>query len=142
MKELTINSQKYLLAEVPSDITWHEISNNELGGFINKTLNITSQNFLSYGGKKFTYYSPDNFYLPKGRWEVLGKTSDILKDEEACKELVDSSMNMKRYFKDYIQDKFFLKKEGKTYTAADSFLSYLQSIKIDVSKEHLLIRSQ
>jgi hypothetical protein len=135
MREITLNNKNYLLVRVPNDVTWFEISENNLGNFINKELGIVSQQFLEYGRDKIKYYDADNFYLPKGKWKIVGKISDILKDEDICKGLVeDFIFNKIEGFTNYLYE--FIPE----LKATDSFLSWLESIELDLTKQFLLIQ--
>lgn len=70
-----------IMIAVPADCTWYSVGNNDLGSFINESLKIKSQQFLSYGKEgvssfgmitRVCYHNPDTFYLPKGQYEISG----------------------------------------------------------------------
>jgi hypothetical protein len=85
MRTIQTKSGELLLVKVPKDTTWWQIVQNELGEFITETLNLNSS-FLQYGKHSVIlgenvpnqyYVNPNNFYLPNGKWEILGKFSEL-----------------------------------------------------------------
>jgi len=149
MVKLTAKSGDILVVEVPEDTTWWKIDNNDMGKFITETLNLNEQ-FLLYGkhSKIFgedipnqVYYNPNNFYLPEGKWEILGKLSEITNKD--CEEFVEKHPNIA--YRDYMASTLSKAVNGWTanwsiQSAKQSFISLLQSENIDTNKEWLLIK--
>jgi len=127
MKEITLNNQNYLLVELPSDATdIHEIYINDVG-CIRYTI-----------GHMSSVIEPVQIgeYLEKNKHQLIGKISEILKDEEICKGLVEHKK---------LTDTIFLfcsytSKNPCHLKATDSFKSYLESINLEMSKQYLLIK--
>ena len=147
MKEIQTKSGKILCLEVPDDVTWWDIVENDLGGFITKTLDLPQQ-FLTYGksstilGKQVNnrvYYNSDSFYLPKGKWNIIGKLSELI--DEDCEEFVELlPSNMYKNYK-WPEDKVRLTGiQPINATAKGSFISLLESEGIDTSREYLVIK--
>lgn len=162
MIQFNLKNKDYLLVEVPSNITFWEILDNTLGNYITKALNLNQQ-FLSYGKFKesdklvtvqFSTNS-DNFYLPKGKWNIINKLSEVLQNEKLCSDIVEQhnsffwkvprfynylkypKVNINELLKSIPYDNLF-----EFFKATDSFKSFLQSINVDMSKEYLLISKQ
>ena len=143
MKEIQTKSGKILCVEIPEDVTWWESIENILGSFLTKVLDLP-QYFLQYGkvnekGYSQVYYNSDNFYLPKGKWNIIGKLSELTdKDCEEFVELLPS--NMYKNYK-WPEDKVRLTGiQPINATAKESFISLLESEGIDTSKEYLVIK--
>ena len=111
MKEITLNNKKYKLI------------------LINKYDDIMFDNIE---GRIISFH--------KG-YKKIGRISDILKDEDICKGLMIKDNWSKPY--SHLWTKHNADKEKECWwvsTATDSFLSYLQSIDLDLTKEYLLIK--
>ena len=144
MKQIKTKSKDIICVEVPEDTTWWSIIENKLGNFITKELDLPQQ-FLQYGkssnifGSQWNnqvYYNPDNFYLPKGKWEILGKLYELT--DKDCEEFVEK---MPFSFSDrYLLYIPYLYSPEHTKSAKESFMSLLQSEGIDTSKELLIIK--
>jgi len=138
MKEITLNNQDYLLVEVPSDavnIRFIHIDDWKL-------------KHLVFDCGKEKCYSSD-FIDAKLITEIIGKVSDILKDEEICKGLVESYDYQKNkplnpnidyvYYKDYTFD-FKDEELFDIDRAIYSFQSWLESICLELTKEWIMIK--
>ena len=143
MKEIQTKSGKILCLEVPDDVTWWESIENILGSFLTKVLDLP-QYFLQYGkvneeGYSQVYYNSDNFYLPKGKWNIIGKLSELI--DEDCEEFVELlPSNMYKNYK-WPEDKVRLTGiQPINATAKESFISLLESESIDTSREYLVIK--
>ena len=144
MKEIQTKSGKILCVEIPEDVTWWESIENILGSFLTKVLDLP-QYFLQYGkvnekGYSQVYYNSDNFYLPKGKWNIIGKLSELT--DKDCEEFVDKLTfmgtglsNAEEMYKFYLPTVSF-----PIISAKESFISLLESEGVDVSKEYLIIR--
>lgn len=112
MKEIKLNNREYLLVDIEDD------------------------DDIIFDGIESRIMSYHKEY------KKIGKVSDILKDEDVCKGLVElfSITRLSQFgYKDYL--KSIPNAENFTCkTATDSFLSYLQSIDLDLNKEYLLIQ--
>jgi len=151
MKQVTLNNQNYLLVEVPADaydFNWNCLYDwkNYLLTFFIKGQPQTFSNKDKYYFDSRCQYMGSNInsnYLPK----IIGKISDILKDEAVCKGLVESH-NYKtpnKWNKDLImyRDYNYNFNDEKLFDfdySKHSFLSYLQSINLDMDKEYVLIQ--
>ena len=143
MKEIQTKSGDILCLEVPDDVTWWESIENILGSFLTKVLDLP-QYFLQYGkvnekGYSQVYYNSDNFYLPKGKWNIIGKLSELI--DEDCEEFVELlPSNMYKNYK-WPEDKVRLTGiQPINATAKGSFISLLESEGIDTSREYLVIK--
>ena len=147
MEEIQTKSGKILCVEIPEDTVWWEIMENNLGRFITETLNLNQQ-FLKYGKssvifdkevKNIVYYNPDSFHLPKGRWEIVEKLSELT--DKDCEEFCFKHPATLNYF----NYRYHRHSEGifsihYELTAKESFISLLQSEGIDTNKEHLILK--
>lgn len=119
MKEIILNNQNYLLVEIPDDAT-------------NERIYIEGTLFVDTPLKKAVIIC--NL---KTSCKIIGALSNILKDEEICKGLVNiiltSTLSIIYY-------ESFDRNRNSFYKATDSFLSYLQSIDLDMTKQYLLIQ--
>lgn len=81
MINLKTTNSDLILIKLPKDATWWKIEKlvDTPDGFIAKTLSL-SENTFRFGTSDGLFYSPDNFYLPDGNWEIIGKFNE-LKDE-------------------------------------------------------------
>ena len=88
MKEI-IGKIKFGVVGIPSDVTWFSLTDNFMGEFINKSLNLKGGKFLQYGTKESVYYSPETFYCVEKYSNpiLVGKLSEIT--EEQAAEVVD-----------------------------------------------------
>lgn len=129
MQEITLNNKQYIL---------YPIQENEHSFF---KQNYKSHSVLSFkignkGGNGA--YNDPNLYIG---YEIIGKISDILKNEDICKRLVENHPNLG--YRDYHPDAFIILENWtanwRFSKATDSFLSYLQSINLDMTKEYLII---
>jgi len=120
MKEITLNNKNYLLVEVSDDAFDFNVAAGNIM-FLYHDLDIHPNGF------ELIKYDNNDLLL-------IGKISDILKDEEICKGLVEE--NKAFLYKNYMSDN---DKAGFN-NATFSFISYLQSINLDMSKEYLFIR--
>jgi len=120
MKEVILNNKNYLLIEIPDDSNTSEIDENFLYVYsINGKLTFALQ------AKSFT------------NCKLIGKVSDILKDEEICKGMVDKfSLLTPVLYVNYLNN-FYLDKQFDK--ATDSFKSWLESIELDLTKQYLLV---
>ena len=121
-----LNNLNYLLGEVPDDAY----------DFRYKTMPDEQKqlvgNIKDEDGNIGTCYINDN---PQG--EIIGKISNILKDEDVCKGLVKEGSYMKTYHNYITNDTH---KSNQLPTATKSFSSYLHSIDLDLNKSWLLIQ--
>jgi hypothetical protein len=155
MKQIKTKSGEILIVEVPEDTTWWSIIENKLGDFTTKELDLPQQ-FLQYGkssiifGKQVNnqvYYNPNSFYLPKGKWKIVGKLSELT--DKDCEEFVewddcsdDFDPNiLKICYKNYIGNGEFEDslENWNISTAKESFISLLQSEGINTSNEDKLL---
>ena len=87
--EIKTKKGTFLFVEVPDDVTWWKILDNNLFKWL---LDIDCNQFLQYGKKEENihsiYYNVDNFYLPSGKWISIGLLRDIT--EEQAKESLQS----------------------------------------------------
>jgi len=135
MKEITLNNKNYLLVEVPDDA--HDFYINDIGCIRYSIGSMSSVIEPIKIGK----------YLEKDNDKLIGKISDILKDEEICKGLVeniefgDKEIYYKLLYNNYIANCRDYRDiiDAAYEKATDSFLSYLQSIDLDLNKNYLLI---
>ena len=122
MQEIKLNGKNYLLVEVPNgafDFRYKIMPDEQ------KQLVGTIKD---EDGNIGTCYIRD---ITQGR--IIGTISNIIKDENVCKGLIEE--NREFLYKNYISDN---DKAGFN-NATNSFLSYLQSIDLDMTKEYLLI---
>ena len=128
MKEITLNNKDYLLVEVPDDA--ENIRYNHTPDWKLKYLVFTCE--------KDTRYSAD-FIDAKLVVKIIGKLSDILKDEKVCHYLADSELKSTGFlYLDWGQPDNE-KRPYKFDDASNSIISYLQSIELDMTKEYALI---
>jgi hypothetical protein len=123
MQEIPLNNKEYLLVEVPDDAT-----DFRYDSWFTRYINH------SKGGIKLDVNT-----------KIIGKISDILKDEDICKGLVESkrikeswNSSMTTVYLNYIPKEDLI--GIYCQQATDSFLSYLQSINLDLIKSWLLIQ--
>jgi len=117
MQEITLNNKRYLLVEVPNeDVNTSSYYDKLYTKYVNN----------SQGSISFNAYT-----------DIIGKTSSIIKDENICKKLVKEGSYMRTYFNYITNDTH---KSNQLHTAIDSFKSYLKSIKLDLTKNYLLIQ--
>lgn len=153
---------------VPNDVNWVEISKNNLGGFINTSLDLKENNyFLQYGKEKCgfppsksVYYNPKTFYCLVGIKNpiYIGKLSQLDKELEefvdrwgddisrdivnfialGYSDIVKIDGNGNLYYKDYLDNM----NNNYTLTPKQSFISLIKSQhpEFDESKEYLLIK--
>ena len=151
MKEIQTKSGKILCVEVPEDITWWELIENNTEDFITNALSLGKW-FLQYGksstifGKKvndIVYYNPENFYCCQHYKEasIVGKLSELT--DKDCEEFVEKHPNIA--YRDYTAST--LSKAINEWTvnwnknsAKESFISLLESEGVDTSKEYLIIK--
>ena len=150
MKEIQTKSGKILCVEVPEDVNWVEISANNLGGFINTTLDLKDVNyFLQYGKGKYgfppnrsVYYNLETFYCLnclKGikQPKLLGLLKDLTDSD------VDRFVEYKKVKGQY-EDCYYFKSYNNvnnfTYgNPKQSFISLLQSEGIDTDRNLIII---
>jgi len=127
MQEITLKGKNYLLVEVPDKAEKVDYWNNNT---IFKYLGVNINKLLSEKAHK-----------------IIGKISHILKDEDICKELVEfyDYKESNKWFIELImwKDYNFQLNEEELFDfdfARDSFLSYLQSINLDLTKNWILIK--
>jgi hypothetical protein len=138
MQEITLNNKKYLLVEVPDDA--HDFGfmshNNSLFYWLNSIRTISG----GKGGMVKLEYNVNNLKL-------IGKVSDILKNEDICKELVEFKLETLypegfESFTDggYRNYEIHSSPYYNCRKAEQSFLFYLQSINLYLTKSCLLIQ--
>lgn len=136
MKKITLNGKEYLLLDIPDDTI-----RKKLGIFCGdknvnwKLTKLCKKPFINFNANGKVIY---NERLPiTFQYLLIGKISDIVNDEDVCKELVEQQWgtNYKDYDKVGKQNNPFMFEK-----ATDSFLSYLQSIGLDMTKQYLLIQ--
>lgn len=143
MKQIKTKNSFILAVEIPEGITWCSILENNLDDFITKELDLPEQ-FLQYGKRtnifgeevySQVYYNPNTFYLPKGKFKILGKLSEL--SDKNCWDFVEKSTGLEDTicFKDYTLEKHFTIKNPK-----ESFISLLKSEDVDISKEQLILQ--
>jgi len=123
-----------ILIKLPKDATWWEIKKliDTSDGFIARILNL-SENTIRFGIRNGLFYSPDNFYLPDGNWEIVGKFNEL--KEEDFEEFVKNK-NQWVYF-DYTQTSEL----NMLGTAKESFISLCRFNKIeDDLNDYLIIK--
>jgi len=133
MQEITLNNQNYLLVETRKGYTCRISMHNDHLRCMEDTIgNSSRMNYID-----LPEINEDQEY------KLIGKISDILKDEDVCKGLIlkidfehpiDSNKIVGSSYNDYTNDENFHNK------ATDSFQSYLRSINLDMSKQYLLIK--
>jgi len=132
MKEITLNNKNYLLVEVPNDAYdfRYKIMPDEQKQLIGT---IKDDN-----GNIGTCYIREN---PQGK--TIGIISDILKDEDICEGLVESSPSeiCKKRIGTY-GFKVYDHPHTTAFTATYSFQSWIQSIDLDMTKSYALIEIQ
>jgi len=130
MKEITLNNQDYLLVEVPNDA--HDFYINDIGCIRYSIGSMSSVIEPIILGK----------YLEKDKYNLIGKISNIVKDEEICKGLVEHHPNLD--YRNYNPDAFTIlanwAANWKFNKATDSFQSWLKSIDLDMSKQWIMIK--
>jgi len=135
VKEITLKNKKYLLVEVPDDAENFTLEDND---------GITYDSFSEEikTGKPWGFID-----LEKSSYEIVGTISNILKAEDICKGLVENFtmyVGSQRLQKLGAVDKLvynnYIDEQVPKSKATDSFLSYLQSINLNLSKSWLLIQ--
>ena len=133
MKNIQLNNKNYLLVEVPDDAY---------------DFQILSPNYENWDGnylvaKPDTHLLLDKVY--KNSHQIIGKLSDILKDEDICKGLIEDCSIYAKCWKNYtyngatdIGGQF--NSAYSCWSATDSFLSWAESIELDLSKNWVLIQ--
>jgi hypothetical protein len=136
MQEIILDNREYILVEVPDGAyncqTWNHgvgFKHNNLEGF--RDTNGFLHLHTGLGRRRNTV--------------CLGMISNILKDEKICKGLVESkrikeswSDNMATVYLNYSRKLSLIGLYCQQST--DSFLSYLESVDLDMTKEYLLIQ--
>jgi len=128
MKEVILNNKNYLLVEIPDSARRFEITTQT---------DVIETRYYLWAINMVTLYLTTNV-KPK----IIGKVSDILKDEEICKGLVELANEQmvdtgnKLHYKDHRSASWELDYDKAT----DSFKSWLESIELDTTKQYLLIQ--
>jgi hypothetical protein len=131
MKEITLNNKEYLLVEVPNDAYDFYLSNNRHVGYT--TLYFWSSLIRKHHNNT-NQLSKEAWDIKRDNYTIVGKLSNILKDEDVCKGLVDKSNKGTKRYKNYKTFRY------GSITAVKSFLSYLQSIHLNLTKSWILIQ--
>jgi len=129
MKEITLNNKEYLLVEIPFDT--YDIRYKTMPDNTKQLVGTIKDNSGNIG----TCYIREN---PQGK--LVGKISDILKDEDICHNLAYNELKSVGYVYLDWQQPDNEKRPYKFDNPSDSFTSYLQSINLDLTKQYLLIQ--
>ena len=127
MKKITLNNKKYVLVEVPAGAYDFIILSNGIY--------FTLQYFISGVLQTELNFAP---FSESEQFSVVGKISNIINNEDICKELVELDCA-----KDWSMGYFDYATVNKSWygNPCNSFLSYLKSINLDMTKEYSLIRT-
>ena len=150
MQEITLNDKKYLLVVVPTDGKNFKTS---IWSDNSTTLEFQSNTFvMEYDSFEINVSEEKQLKeitlsMNRIKTMIIGKISDILKHEMMCKDLVEF-FNYKtpdKWGKELIMWKdynyHFNNEDLFDFDyAKQSFLSYIQSINLDMTKEYLLIK--
>jgi len=150
MIEITLNNKNYLLVEVPEDGKNYKVG---IWSDNSTTLEFQSDTFkMDYDSYEINVSEKNQLKeitlsMNSIKTKLIGKISDILKDEDICKELVEfyDYKASNKWFTELImwKDYNFQLNEEEVFDfdyARDSFLSWTQSINLDLSKNWILIK--
>jgi len=130
MKEIKLNNEEYALFKVNKEDYNFHIKDGEFQHLCWTDLN----------SKTCQTYDESYFY---NKYKIIGVLSDILKDEDICKELVEEIVEDEYQGYKHYHNKGIMNENdwcSHYIEATDSFLSYLQSIDLDLTKQFLLIQ--
>lgn len=136
----------FLFVEVPDDVTWWEILDNNLFKWL---LDIDCNQFLQYGKKKENihsiYYNVDNFYLPSGKWISIGLLKNITEEQaESVIEFKTETIYVED-FESHITSGY--RNYNISYTGIFNFRKAKESLqsliivnKLDLDKNYLILK--